>query len=1800
MKYCKPLRYLLSAAALLSGFSLGLGGAPQPALAVTDLPPSHWAASTINAYVSRGVMAGYPDGTFRPEASVTRAEFVKMVNNVFGYDTLGSISFPDVSASYWGYDDIAKGVFAGYINGDENGYFKPEDPLTREEAASIICRIKGLAPNQTPVSQYSDSDKIAAWSAPYVGAVTQFGYMEGNGDGTFNPTKALSRAEAASVLAKAESSKTYTSTPSSGINSGSSSGNSGSSSNNSGTSNTLHRDGYTSSTKDSDKVSDYTMSSGENKLSGKTITGNLYLPSNLGAKTVRLEDLTVDGTVYVRGGGTIDVDDCDFNKVVLDKSGVTFTANSKSKIDDLEFWRNGRIEGGGYGDVTINDDSVSTVNIDAAVDNLVLDTDANVRLGRNADIDNFEATSNADRANINFAKDAYVGNMDLYDRVEITGSGEINKMYTHVSGISSSIEPNKLTTSGSGTRPTYTNNTGSDDNDDNNNSSNNNNNNNNNSSSNTTVKDLVVTSNTNGSNGKKGNATYNTVTVTRAGVTVSNVIIDKNLVVDAAVADGTVTFDHVTVKGQVYIHGGGQNSVIFSDCTLEKDIYIDKKPTETVKQPVGLKLNNGTTLKGSVVVQNNAHIATSPKEHLVNKLIVDGTLTEPLVLDAHVDNLTVSNSSDLTVTLDNSNINVLVAKTAKVTVKGKGNINDTSGVPNLNIDMLTPPDETTKPDLPNFKAIISLSGIPETIEQGGTIRLDTIQAKYSDSTTANISNVTWTLKDNTNNGVSITDSLLTANNVGSFTLTGTVKNGSGIGKDFISTPFLVTVTEVFVPVKEISANFPSSVMLKEDGEGNSYLDLPIKDYNVTVLPNNATHKEIVWTLTGNGASLKDNVLHLTEQGDVKLVATITNGQADKDYRVTFPIKVNATYHAVEKIALKDLAYDQETQTFQAYAGTPFTLNTTVTPNNATNKTVNWELVNDNTASLTADDLKGANPKITPQNTGEILLKATITGGLTDGKEDFEQAIKIKVNPALIGDIIVTPDPITETVPATYYRGQKLRFSLPANIMAAYNGKIKWVIANEDELKLFLAEDKMPKLDTPDAVMTYMTIPEDFPISRDTKTIKIGVHNGAVDDIYKTTDKTVEITIAEFMPVTAITNKFTLEGTMPADEMRYTVDLSQIELAPTNATMQDVTWKIKTDVNNSAAINENELIITKPGEVTVTAVVAKGKSPTEDFTQDFTFKIAVPVISNITPETAALGADGSYLAGQKLSFTMDPTVIATHGDEMKWQVDSADITGTKDETTKKFTFTIPANFSGKTIKLTAENAGEKRELEINVTPFTSLTATNITINTDNVPADGIKVGSSAQLTCTTPKLAKDVQSIVWSISEDCEPTDADTEIDADGNLTIGKNEKLQQIEVIATVVNGALNADKNELSDVESAPESITVNLMNVSNIFYQRDTKDTPTLIEADKIPEFYAGENITFSVDALSTSVGGRDTTWVITNLDDILKKYPTCKIAIIGGKLTGTDVLTEEQQLDITATTAGTAKKVSVKILPFTAVTKLEITPNGSTTVETGQTLKFNATVEPSTKASAVTWSITGQKQENTKINETSGELTVAAGETGTITVQATIKGGKITSDKLQDVTSTAKVTPFTSVQDITIDYQKEGNNVRFTATVNPTGATVSKVSWSISGQKSGTSINASTGLLTIAEDDDSQITVTATITGGKLNTDGTKVNVTKTATVQNGNVTVQNANTTSRIKAAPQPTTFTVRPTAEEEKQEEEEKTNSKNNTIKKSAAEIRAEQAAAEREQIEAEKRAQRARQSSISKGSGVSKTQVSAD
>lgn len=161
----------------------------------------HWAKNYIEYLVSRNIMSGYSDGVFKPDKEITRAEFVKMINGVFGYTEEAKISFSDVEESKWYYKDIAKGVAAGYINGYSDGTMKPNKAISRQEAAKIIALAYNLdAQSSNSADEFKDSNKIEDWAKNYVGIMKDRGLMTGYEDGTFGPKKNITRGEVAKIL----------------------------------------------------------------------------------------------------------------------------------------------------------------------------------------------------------------------------------------------------------------------------------------------------------------------------------------------------------------------------------------------------------------------------------------------------------------------------------------------------------------------------------------------------------------------------------------------------------------------------------------------------------------------------------------------------------------------------------------------------------------------------------------------------------------------------------------------------------------------------------------------------------------------------------------------------------------------------------------------------------------------------------------------------------------------------------------------------------------------------------------------------------------------------------------------------------------------------------------------------------------------------------------------------------------------------------------------------------------------------------------------------------------------------------------------------------------------------------------------------------------------------------------------------------------------------------------------------------------------------------------------------------------
>jgi hypothetical protein len=169
------------------------------AVAATDMSDisGHWAEVYIEKWISAGLITGYPDGQFKPDNSITRAEMVTLVNRAFNIPNSNSTSsFSDVKPSDWFYDEVMAGQKAGYISGYTDGTFKPNKPISRQEAAFLISKLLGLEPgNASILDSYSDQHRIGEWAKTGVNAVTTHGIMAGFPDKTFGPLKNITRAE---------------------------------------------------------------------------------------------------------------------------------------------------------------------------------------------------------------------------------------------------------------------------------------------------------------------------------------------------------------------------------------------------------------------------------------------------------------------------------------------------------------------------------------------------------------------------------------------------------------------------------------------------------------------------------------------------------------------------------------------------------------------------------------------------------------------------------------------------------------------------------------------------------------------------------------------------------------------------------------------------------------------------------------------------------------------------------------------------------------------------------------------------------------------------------------------------------------------------------------------------------------------------------------------------------------------------------------------------------------------------------------------------------------------------------------------------------------------------------------------------------------------------------------------------------------------------------------------------------------------------------------------------------------------
>ncbi|MEC4806866.1 MAG: S-layer homology domain-containing protein [Jaaginema sp. PMC 1079.18] len=173
-----------------------------------DVSNNYWAADYINALVSRGVIAGFPDGTFKPDAPVTRAQFSSMVQGAFNKAAIrNSVNFIDVPSNHWARRSIDDSYRTGFLSGYPGNIFRPEQNIPREQVLVSLANGFDYSATQSVnqvLSYYSDQANISNYARSSIAAATENSMVVNYPVlKNLNPQRNATRAEVAAFIYQA-------------------------------------------------------------------------------------------------------------------------------------------------------------------------------------------------------------------------------------------------------------------------------------------------------------------------------------------------------------------------------------------------------------------------------------------------------------------------------------------------------------------------------------------------------------------------------------------------------------------------------------------------------------------------------------------------------------------------------------------------------------------------------------------------------------------------------------------------------------------------------------------------------------------------------------------------------------------------------------------------------------------------------------------------------------------------------------------------------------------------------------------------------------------------------------------------------------------------------------------------------------------------------------------------------------------------------------------------------------------------------------------------------------------------------------------------------------------------------------------------------------------------------------------------------------------------------------------------------------------------------------------------------------
>ncbi|MBQ8524079.1 MAG: S-layer homology domain-containing protein [Clostridia bacterium] len=206
MRLKRILSAVILAAMLLGVYTAGqLSVSAEDKMPFADVGEKKWFYDEVLFVYEKGLMNGITETRFEPNGNLTRAMFITILGRLAGAEESESNKFPDVKKGKWYSGYVGWAVDSGIVTGYEDGTFKPNKALSREEMAACIYRYVeymgiNMPRENTAPQKFSDSGKIAKWARDYVELLRRSGIANGDQYEKYNPKANITRAEMATVI----------------------------------------------------------------------------------------------------------------------------------------------------------------------------------------------------------------------------------------------------------------------------------------------------------------------------------------------------------------------------------------------------------------------------------------------------------------------------------------------------------------------------------------------------------------------------------------------------------------------------------------------------------------------------------------------------------------------------------------------------------------------------------------------------------------------------------------------------------------------------------------------------------------------------------------------------------------------------------------------------------------------------------------------------------------------------------------------------------------------------------------------------------------------------------------------------------------------------------------------------------------------------------------------------------------------------------------------------------------------------------------------------------------------------------------------------------------------------------------------------------------------------------------------------------------------------------------------------------------------------------------------------------------